>query len=318
MVQDREQALPDPARFHAPRYHRPVLTREVVEVFRPVTPGVLVDATFGGGGHTTQLQAVLGETWSFIALDKDPAAVVNASGKEVRFFRSDFRDLSAVLVQNHPGPISGVLFDLGVSSHQIGTGNRGFSFRQPGPLDMRMDPSSSLTAAQIINVWPAADLQRIFIDYGEEPNAARIASAIVKQRPLTTTIELAEVIATATPARQRWGSRHPARRVFQALRIAVNDELTALRAGLDQALARLSPGGRCAVISYHSLEDRIVKQRFAQGRGECVCPPEMPVCGCGKAAELRELNPKPIFPSDTEIFENPRSRSARLRAVEKI
>ena len=214
-------------------------------------------------------------------------------------------------------PISAVLFDLGVSSHQLDEAKRGFSYRHDGPLDMRMGPDAARTAADIVNEWSEADLTGIIRRFGEEPMASRIARAIVAGRPYESTRQVAAVIAEALPAARRRAG-HPARRTFQAIRIAVNGELDAVASGLDQALEMIQPSGRVIAISYHSLEDRIVKRRFAQGARGCVCPPDLPVCGCGRAAELRVLTRKPIRPTADEITRNNRARSAMLRAVEKV
>ncbi len=317
MGQNQEPEEPTKEDRHGRDYHRPVLAAEVVELFRPVLPGVVVDATFGGGGHTRRLLDAFGDRVRMIAIDRDPDAAAQAEGLGVTFLAGDFRDLARLLDGIGVTGLRGVLFDLGVSSHQLDTPSRGFSYRKTGPLDMRMDPSAPLTAATIVNTWPVEDLVRILREWGEEPHAERIAGAIVAARPLHTTTELAEVVADAVPAvRRRRG--HPARKTFQALRIATNDELAAISSGLDAAIDLLEPGGRCVAISYHSLEDRIVKQRLREGAGECVCPPELPVCGCGARAELRILTPKPVTPSADEIAANARARSARLRAAEKV
>ncbi len=298
-------------------YHRPVLADQVVELFRPVLPGVVVDATFGGGGHTRSLLRAFGDRVRMIGIDRDPNAAPNAADLPVRFVAGDFRDLATHLDRIGVEDVRGVLFDFGVSSHQLDTPGRGFSYRTAGPLDMRMDPSSPLTAADIVNTWPVEDLIRILREWGEEPHAAQIARAIVAARPLSTTTELADVVAAAVPAaRRRRG--HPARKTFQALRIATNDELAAIGEGVDAAIDVLEPGGRCVAISYHSLEDRIVKRRFRAGAGRCVCPPALPVCACGARPELRILTPKPLRPGAEEVASNPRARSARLRAAEKV
>ncbi|HEX5672498.1 MAG TPA: 16S rRNA (cytosine(1402)-N(4))-methyltransferase RsmH, partial [Acidimicrobiia bacterium] len=210
----------------------------------------------------------------------------------------------------------GVLFDFGVSSRQIDDSARGFSFRHRGPLDMRMDPGIGLTAYTIVNEMPIVDLARLIRKYGEEPAADRIAAAIVRARPLTDTVSLAEVIGAAVPGPRRRG--HPARRTFQALRMAVNDELAAIEAGLDQALDLLAVNGRCVTIAYHSLEDRLVKQKFAAASAGCVCPPELPICGCGVSPRFRLLTRGAGKPSPDEVASNPRARSARLRAVARV
>ena len=298
------------------QYHRPVMVQEVAELFRPLREGVVVDATYGGGGHTARLREVLGENLRIIGIDRDGDAVTRGQSQGHEVLAGDFRDLTALLEPAGVDELTGVLFDFGVSSHQLDTAERGFSYHADAPLDMRMDSSQGRTAADLVNDLPVVDLARIIRQLGEDKNALRIARAIVAGRPLRSTGHLAEVIASAVPARDR-RSGHPARKTFQAIRIAVNDELEAIRAGLDSALGLLVPGGRCVAISYHSLEDRIVKQRFAEGARGCVCPPGMPVCGCGAAPELRVLAAGGLRPTDAEVADNPRARSARLRAAEK-
>lgn len=298
-------------------YHRPVLVDEVVQLLTPVIPGVVVDATFGGGGHSHRLLNEFGEDVTVIAVDRDPDALRNARGMGLTVVQGNFGELAEVVAPMTERPISAVLFDFGVSSHQLDEPERGFSYRHDGPLDMRMGPDAARTAADIVNEWPEADLTGIIRRFGEEPMASRIARAIVAGRPYESTRQVAAVIAEALPAARRRAG-HPARRTFQAIRIAVNNELDAVASGLDQALEMIQPSGRVIAISYHSLEDRIVKRRFAQGARGCVCPPDLPVCGCGRAAELRVLTRKPIRPTADEITRNNRARSAMLRAVEKV
>ena len=301
-------------------YHEPVLASEVAEVFKPLPVGVVVDATFGGGGHTRRLMDEMREGTRFIGIDRDPDALAHsdlAGHPDVTVLQGNFAALRRLLDEAGVETPVGVLFDLGVSSHQLDEAGRGFSYHREGPIDMRMGPDAELSAAEIVNRWDRGELAAVIRRYGEERYANRIADAIVANRPIETTTQLAEVVAQAVPAAAR-RKGHPARRTFQALRIAVNQELEALRSGLDQAIEVLAPGGRCAVISYHSLEDRIVKRRFALGAGGCVCPPDLPVCVCGEAAELRILTRRPIEPSPEEIERNPRARSARLRAAEKL
>jgi len=300
-------------------YHRPVMTDQVVDLLRPcLRLGITIDATFGGGGHARALLAADRKA-RVLAIDRDPDAAAQAVGfgKRLNFRAADFRRLDTVLEEERIDEIAGALFDLGVSSHQLDVGERGFSYHQSGPLDMRMGPDASLDAGAIVNTWDRDDLASTFRRYGEERHAGRIADAIVAGRPFTDTAELAAVVADAVPARSR-RTGHPARRTFQALRIAVNDELGALAEGLDVALRMLRPGGRLVVISYHSLEDRIVKRRFASGARGCICPPDLPVCGCGQTAELTLLSRKALRPDPQEITANPRSRSARMRAVERV
>jgi 16S rRNA (cytosine1402-N4)-methyltransferase len=307
------------------------MAAEVVEAFAPLESGLIVDATFGGGGHTKAL-LVASPDRRVLALDRDPDAAQQVpADPRIRFVAANFANLDQVLRSEVPGGppdehgsdnldrdgVAGVLFDLGVSSHQLDEPARGFSYHQTGPLDMRMDPGAEFAAADIVNTWPADDLARIFRRYGEERFSRRIAERIVARRPLTTTDELAAVIAAAVPAAAR-RKRHPARRVFQAIRIAVNAELSALEHALDDAIRWVRPGGRVVVISYHSLEDRIVKRRFLDGASGCQCPPDLPVCICGRAPQLRLLARKGLRPSDTEVAANPRARSAVMRVAEKL
>lgn len=298
-------------------YHRPVLVDEVAELLAPALPGVVIDATFGGGGHSKRLLDEYGERVTVVGLDRDPEALANARAMGVVAVQGDFGDLARLIEPVLPEAPAAVLFDFGVSSHQLDQAGRGFSYRKNGPLDMRMGPDTSLTASEIVNDWSEEDLARIIRDYGEDPMARRIARAIVSARPLESTATLSTVIADAMPAARRRAG-HPARRTFQAIRMAVNTELDAIEKGVDQSLELVRRGGRVLAISYHSLEDRIVKRRFSEGATGCICPPDLPVCGCGQTAELRVLTRKPIRPSDDEVAWNPRARSAKLRAVERV
>ena len=299
-------------------YHLPVMPEAVAALLAPPARGVVVDATFGGGGHTRRLLAT-SPGLRVIGIDRDPDAAAEAArlGDRVRFILGDFRQIDELVRGVGCDEIDGAIFDLGVSSHQLDMGDRGFSFHRSGPLDMRLGPDSPLTAAQVVNQWDEGRLAAAIRRYGEERHAARIAAAIVAARPLHDALQLADVVSGAVPARDRRRA-HPARRTFQAIRIAVNDELGALRDGLDAALRVLRPGGRLVVISYHSLEDRVVKRRFAAGAAGCVCPPDLPVCGCGRSAELRLLTRRRLVPDEEEVAANPRARSARLRAAEKV
>ncbi len=308
--------------------HQPVMAGEVVDLFRPVPPGLIVDATLGGGGHSRALLAALPGA-SILGIDRDPKAVAASSvalaefGNRVIIRRKRFDHL-AELVRDVPktpqgasGP-SGVLFDLGVSSPQLDVAERGFSYRRDAKLDMRMDPSSGRSAAELIDDLSEDELTELFIDNGEGRFARRIARAIVKARPLKTTGQLADVVRSAIPAATRRTGGHPARRVFQAVRIAVNEELEQLASALDAALELLAPGGRCVVISYHSGEDRLVKSVFNRAvTGGCVCPPSLP-CVCGAEPTYRFVVRGAKRPTDEEIGRNHRAEGARLRVIERL
>lgn len=304
--------------MHQAPQHLPVLAEQVGDLFRPVEAGVIVDATFGGGGHTRHLLDVLGPGVRFLALDRDPEAEDRAAtlGPRVRFVNSDFRHLARVAEEEELDAITGVFFDLGLSSLQLDDPARGFGFRRSGPLDMRMD-AGELTAHQVVNDWAEADLRRILVRYGQERFAGRVARAIVNARPITDTAALAEIVKLAIPAATRRTGGHPARRTFQAIRIAVNDELAALEEGLDAALELVAPGGRIVVIAYHSLEDRIVKRRLVSA-SSTPDDTSLPVVMPAVAPAFRLLVRKPITPDEGEISRNPRARSAKLRAVERV
>ena len=310
---------------HADSDHIPVLADEVRELLA-VRPGeTVVDATFGAGGHARLLAQDLAGQGKLVAIDRDPGAkpyfdrFKAAAGVEVRFLRGDFAVVLTQLAANDIGA-DAILLDLGISSMQIDRPERGFSYATDAPLDMRMDPSSETGAAEIVNTWDERELATIFRRYGEERYAKAIARAIVRQRaehPFARTGELVDTIKLAIPTPARFGEGHPAKRVFQALRIAVNDELGQLEAALPAALQMLRPGGRLAVISFHSLEDRIVKRFVAEQAKGCTCPPDFPVCVCGKEPTLRSLTRKPVRPGRHETDTNPRAASARLRVAVK-
>ena len=303
--------------------HVPVLAAEVRESLA-VRPGeTVLDATFGAGGHASLLAADLGGRGKLIAVDRDPTAKTyfdrlakRAGGVQTRLLRGDFGVVLPQLASNGVR-VDAVLLDLGVSSMQLDRPDRGFSYSVDAPLDMRMDPTQQLDASEIVNTWSERDLTTIFRKYGEERYSKQIARAIVKQRPFERTGELVDVIKGAIPAPARFGDGHPAKRVFQALRIAVNDELASLEEALPAALELLKPGGRLAVISFHSLEDRIVKHFLRDRERGCTCPPDFPVCVCGHEPELRAIQRRPIRPTDAEVASNPRAASARLRAAVK-
>jgi 16S rRNA (cytosine1402-N4)-methyltransferase len=305
--------------------HVPVLADEVREALA-VQPGeTVVDATFGAGGHSELLAGDLRGSGKLIAIDRDPSvrpyfdSVRKRTGTQGRFLRGEFSDVLAQLAGNGVRA-DAILFDLGVSSMQVDRPERGFSYATDAPLDMRMDPASEVSARDLVNEAGERELTQVFRDYGEERYARPIARAIVRRRheqPFERTGELVETIKSAIPAPARFGEGHPAKRVFQALRIAVNDELGSLEVALPEALEMLRPGGRLAVISFHSLEDRIVK-RFLRARERgCTCPPDFPICVCGHEPELRALARRPIKPSPAELAANPRASSARLRAAVK-
>lgn len=296
------------------------MVREVTEVLKPIPAGVLLDATVGAGGHTAAMLAHRPDL-SFVGLDRDPSALATAARRlpgRVRLHRCRFADLGATLAELGIGALSGVVFDLGVSSMQLDTPDRGFSYRAAGPIDMRMDPGAELSAAQIVNEWPAERLRSLLREYGDEPSAHRIARAIVSHRPLRDTVELAEVVRAAIPARHRRRGGHPAKRSFQALRIAVNEELTQIAPALTQAIDHLVPRGRGVVLSYHSGEDRLVKDTLAvAASGGCSCPPRLP-CVCGAVGSVRLLSRGAARPGAAETRRNPRAASARLRSFEKL
>lgn len=305
--------------------HEPVLAGEVVELLLPAVEhgGVFVDATLGRGGHASALLERAPEA-ELVGIDRDPEALeasrahLSPYGSRVRLFRDDFKNVAAVLERLGIASVRGVLFDLGVSSPQLDSEGRGFSFRARGPLDMRMDPAQELSAHEVVNDYGRRELASVIRRYGEERFAGRIASAIVARRPVEDTVDLAEIIKEAIPAATRRTGGHPAKRTFQALRIEVNNELGALETALPGGVAALSPGGRLGVLSYHSLEDRIVKTYFADQSKGCVCPPSFPVCRCSAEARLRLVTRRAITPTEDEVTRNPRARSARLRVAERL
>lgn len=307
--------------------HIPVLAAEVMEYLAPVEGGTYIDGTLGGGGHAALILKGVGDSGRLFGFDRDKAAIRSASGYLASFgerftpINSNYSTMEAALAAYGVAAVDGFLLDLGVSSHQLDTAERGFSFQQDAPLDMRMDRDRGVTAADLLAESSHGELARIIREYGEERWAGRIAAFICKAReeqPLVTTLQLADLIKGAIP-RKAWEERiHPATRTFQALRIAVNEELASLEHGLAAAVRLLKPGGRGVVISFHSLEDRIVKQLFRGMAGGCTCPKDFPVCVCSCRPQVRVLTGKPVMAQQKEIDENPRSRSAKLRAVEKL
>ena len=305
--------------------HKSVLLQESIEYLNIKPDGIYVDGTLGLGGHSEQIVRRL-STGRLIAIDQDETAIARSRERlapwrdRITFVHGNFRDLGKILDSAGVDLADGMLFDLGVSSPQLDESERGFSYMNDAPLDMRMDRTAALTAAGVVNTWSEAELSRILRDYGEERYAGRIASSIVRRRsakPIETTLELVDVIKSAMPGAALREKQHPAKRSFQAIRIAVNDELAAEREMLLTAMDRLAPGGRLCVISFHSLEDRIVKTAVRERENGCTCPPDFPVCVCGFKKTMQTVT-KPITASEEELRENPRARSARLRVAERL
>lgn len=306
--------------------HESVLLHEAVDALNIDPHGVYVDATLGRAGHSLEIVRRL-TTGRLIGIDRDYAALDSAPLRlegymdRVTLIHGNFQELDTLLERSGIERVNGVLFDLGVSSPQLDDSARGFSYMKDAPLDMRMDATQALTAHQVVNEWPREELKRILYEYGEERYAPAIADRIVKrreEREIRTTLELAEIIRSAMPAPALREKQHPAKRSFQAIRCAVNGELEAIPLAIDAAVKRLAPGGRLAVISFHSLEDRLVKTAIRDLAQGCTCPPDFPVCVCGKTPTVKAVSRKPILPSTEEIERNPRARSAKLRVAEKL
>ena len=306
--------------------HVSVLLNECIESLKIRPDGIYVDGTLGLGGHSSEIAKRL-KTGLLIGIDRDETAIERAGarlapyGERVRLVHGNFSDVASILDRLGFDAVDGMLFDLGVSSPQLDEAQRGFSYMQDAPLDMRMDGSASLSAHDVVNTWPEDRLKQILYDYGEERYAPRIAAAIVRarqERAVETTLELVEIIRSAMPAAALREKQHPAKRSFQAIRIAVNDELGAVQTMMDTAPDKLRPGGRLAVISFHSLEDRIVKNGIRRREDGCTCPRDFPVCTCGFVQTLRSVSRKPILPSPEEQAANPRARSAKLRVAEHV
>ena len=298
--------------------HTTVLLEETVAQLPLARGKVFVDCTMGGGGHSERiLQQSQGR---LIAIDKDDQAFLYAGKRlapyadRVTFVKSDFHDIKRVLQEQGVAAVDGIVVDLGVSSFQLDDAERGFSYQKDAPIDMRMDRQAAFSAYDVVNGYDKQALQRVIYEYGEERYGARIADAIIRHRPIETTLELAEVIKQAIPAANRRTGPHPAKRTFQALRIEVNDEIGSLQRALEDMIDVLAPGGVLSVITFHSLEDRIVKNTFRTAEHPCTCPPEFPQCICGKKSKGKVLTRKPILPSEEELERNPRARSAKLRA----
>ena len=307
-------------------HHVSVLLEECIEALNIKPDGIYVDGTLGGGGHSSRIAAQL-TTGRLIGIDRDPVALA-AAGERLKPFadrvtlvHSNFDEMDTVLKDLGIPGVDGILMDLGVSSPQLDDGSRGFSYMTDAPLDMRMNGEDTLDARQIVNTWSYEELKRILYDYGEERYAPRIAGAICKRReeaPIETTLELVDIIRGAMPAAALREKQHPAKRSFQAIRIAVNDELGSVERVMKGAVPCLNPGGRLAVITFHSLEDRIVKNAMAEAAKGCICPREFPVCVCGRKPQVKIITRKPITATDDELAANPRARSAKLRVCEKL
>ncbi len=306
--------------------HKSVLLDECIENLNIRPDGIYVDGTLGGAGHSFQIAKRL-TTGRLIGVDRDQVALAAASTRlascmdRVTLVHSNFQELAGILDSLHIPQVDGILLDLGVSSPQLDDGSRGFSYMADAPLDMRMDRTAGLTAYEVVNTWPREELRRVLYDYGEERYAPQIASAIERrrqERPVETTLELVDIIRSAMPPQALREKQHPAKRSFQAIRIAVNDELAAVERVMVDAIARLAPGGRLCVITFHSLQDRIVKSAMQAAAKGCTCPPEFPVCVCGKKPLVKIISRKPIVSGPQELDENPRARSAKLRVCEKL
>lgn len=307
--------------------HRSVLLDECMEGLAIRMDGTYIDGTAGGAGHSSEIARRLGENGRLIALDQDETAVAVATerlsvfGERARVVKSNFCELGKVCENLGIESIDGLLLDLGVSSYQLDTAERGFSYQADAPLDMRMDVTKPLTAKTVVNEYSEDRIRQILFEYGEERFSSRIASNIIRARetaPIETTGELVEIIKRSIPASSRDGGHHPAKRSFQALRIEVNSELDVIAPAIKSAVRLLRPGGRIAIITFHSLEDRIVKQCFADLASGCTCPKNFPICVCGNKPQVKVITRKPVLPSAQELEENPRSRSAKLRVAEKI
>ncbi len=307
-------------------HHVSVLLEECIQGLNIKPDGIYVDGTLGGAGHSSHIAARL-TTGRLIGIDRDEVALAAAAERlapyqdRVTLVHSNFCEIASVLAELGIEGVDGILLDLGVSSPQLDDGARGFSYMTDAPLDMRMDHSDALTAAAVVNTWPYEELKRILYEYGEERYAPQIASAICKRReqaPIGTTLELVDIIRSAMPPAALREKQHPAKRSFQAIRIAVNDELGAVSQVMRDAIPCLNPGGRLVVITFHSLEDRIVKNAMAEAARGCTCPPSFPVCVCGKKPKVRLITRKPLVSGEEELARNPRARSAKLRICEKL
>ncbi|MBK5244079.1 MAG: 16S rRNA (cytosine(1402)-N(4))-methyltransferase RsmH [Eubacteriaceae bacterium] len=307
--------------------HTTVLLQESIEGLNINPQGVYVDCTLGGGGHSQWICEALEDTGILVGIDQDDYALDFAKKRleqytcERHFVKSNFASLAKVLEGLHLSEIDGILYDLGVSSFQLDDDTRGFSYHHEGPLDMRMNQSADLTAETVVNDYPPGELKKILFIYGEEKFSSQIVKSIVREREkkrIVTTLELSEIIKNAYPPKERYKEKHPSRKTFQAIRLEVNGELRILENSLSQGLEALKPGGRMCVITFHSLEDRVAKHLFRERANPCTCPPDFPQCVCGKEPEVKILSRKPILAGENELEENRRSRSAKLRIVEKL
>ena len=305
--------------------HKSVLLNETIDGLNIKPDGIYVDGTLGGGGHASEVARRLSDKGSIVGIDQDAAAIEAASarlkdfGEKVTIVRSNYCDMKSKLHELGIDKVDGIVLDLGVSSYQLDTAERGFSYREDAPLDMRMDTRQKMTARDIVNDYTEADLYRVIRDYGEDKFAKNIAKHIVQARavkPVETTAELSEIIRASIPMKFQKKSGHPAKRTFQAIRIELNRELDVLRDSLDDMIDLLNPGGRLCIITFHSLEDRIVKSAFRKNENPCTCPPDFPVCVCGKKSKGSIITKKPILPSEEELEYNSRSKSAKLRIFE--
>jgi 16S rRNA (cytosine1402-N4)-methyltransferase len=315
--------MPEETTFH----HVSVFATEAVEALKPEPDHIYVDCTLGGAGHSGRILQASSPTGRLIAIDQDLTAIENAkkvlAPYEGRFaiVHSNFRRLEEIVREQGLSGVDGVLFDLGVSSPQLDEGERGFSYQQDAPLDMRMDKTQPFTAFDLVNTYSQEELAKILFEYAEEKWSKRIAEFIVRERskrPIETTGQLVDIIKAAIPAAARREGPHPAKRTFQAIRIAVNDELNVFAEAIQQAIRVLNPGGRVVVITFHSLEDRIAKQALQEAAKGCICPPQLPVCKCNNEPKVKLITRKPILPSEEELAQNPRARSAKLRIAEKL
>ncbi|MBL0388006.1 16S rRNA (cytosine(1402)-N(4))-methyltransferase RsmH [Tumebacillus sp. ITR2] len=315
--------MSDTSTFH----HISVFAKEAVEALQPEPDHIYVDCTLGGAGHSGRILEASSPTGRLIAIDQDLIAIANAekvlAPYEGRFtiVHSNFRRLADIVAEQGLSGVDGVLFDLGVSSPQLDEGERGFSYQHDAPLDMRMDKTQDFTARDLVNEWSQDEIMKILYEYGEEKWSKRIAEFIVRDRakaPIETTGQLVDIIKAAIPAAARREGGHPAKRTFQGIRIAVNDELNVFAEAIQQAIDVLNPGGRVAIITFHSLEDRMAKLALQEAARGCICPPQLPICQCNNKPRVKLITRKPIVPSEEELAHNPRARSAKLRIAEKL